>query len=230
MIEARRVLFVVLVCALAVCCSFARIPGRPRPRAVQASTAVSVEVLCVDADPFVTSADPFQIYGGHGSGVIVDARHVLTAFHVARCPYLPDVHVVTADGRRYHVLVRREWRREDVALLEIADASSFGPIAPPVIASPATRASICASPSYPMRMWSCGAVDELRDALTDEDLPKMPGTRYGDVSVAMLVVPGNSGAPVYDEVGRLVGLAVEGNSLGIGRIRSLWSLRREVLP
>jgi S1-C subfamily serine protease len=214
--------------ALAGCAHVQYRPGMVRDRDTQARTAVRVEVLCVHEDPFLAADGSTHVGGGWGSGVIVDARHVVTAYHVAHCPYLPDVHVVLADGSRRRMVVRREWQQADVALLELADAGSFGPVIPPRVALAGDEETICTATSWPRRGFNCGKVEAVWDELSDQDLKDHPGTRFGDIRCALLVEAGNSGSPVYDEHGNLLGIAVDGDGMGTGRYRSLWGLRKEL--
>jgi hypothetical protein len=147
-------LCVLLVAAVTLACGggcahYTRLDPQPRLMGHQFTTAVAVEALCINHDPFEDMTMP-EIQGGKGSGVVIDARHVLTALHVVMCPYMADVHVVLADGKRIRMHVEKEWPDFDVARLVIASAGSFGPIAPPVLRKP-TEGAVCAAVSWPTK-------------------------------------------------------------------------------
>ena len=218
-------LMVLLFAAVAIgcgngCVPYSRLPGTVRTHLQQLDTVVKVESLCITDDPF-TNGGVFKASGGTGSGVILDARHVLTAAHVVDCSYLPDVHVITASGKRMRAVVTRENDQTDLALLELASADTFGDIAPPVIGPrPIVGDSICKLQAVPTRGGDCGPVT---------DLTAEPGN---DVQHGARVEHGNSGGPVYDAEGRLVGITTQmllPDGAG-GRFTSLIDRGQEMLP
>lgn len=193
-------MLVTVVLAMQCGCLFPKVyKAPPMARLTDADRAplvVRVDVLCVENDPFEDMTPP-RFSGGIGSGVMIDSRHVVTAAHVVKCAYLPDIHVITADGRKMRVVVAHEEPKRDLALLELASADSFGPIAPHIYARPAVGDVVCAYHAFPERGASCGAVEEVSDAI-DSD------TKFGGVTH-----PGYSGGPVFDAEGRLAGIITE---------------------
>ena len=133
----------------------------------------------------------------HGSGVIVGARLVLTAAHTV---HDSSASVVFANGREISSAVL--WRGEgeyDLALLLLAE---------PAPHAPATLG--CRDPSvgeelvgagFPMRGGWTGAWGRAAS-------PAPYGSDRVHRIVAMPVVPGMSGGPVFDRRGRVVGLMV----------------------
>lgn len=181
-----------LVLALLVGCALAPAPNTaPRPRfdPVRAETAVALDVMCVTADPFTAPTATMSFT--KGSGVLVDGQHLLTANHVVACAYLAAVHVTLADGRRLSAVVQEADEAHDWARLELA--TSVGEIARPVLGEAPAGAAVCASHSIPEPPGSvCGVVLTPRDD--------------GFTTMTTFVEHGNSGGPVYDANGRLVGL------------------------
>jgi S1-C subfamily serine protease len=217
---------VLLVAAIALgcgegCARYTTLPSAPRQLDTQGDTVVEVETLCVVDDPFEHDGK-IEIGGGMGTGVMLDGRHVLTADHVVACGYLPDVHVVTSTGRRLRMVVRREDPSTDLALLEIASGDTFGAIAPPIIGPrPHVGDTICKLEAVPARGGDCGTVTDLRDT-ADSDVGHDAPTHHG-----------NSGGPVYDPQGRLIGITTEllmpDGDHG-GRFTSLAPRGKEMIP
>jgi S1-C subfamily serine protease len=225
-------LVVLLLAAVALgcdggCAGYDRLPRTPRHLETQSDTVVRVETFCVTDDPFLGGAT-IGFLTSMGSGVILDARHVLTAQHVIACPYLPDVHVVTVSGKRLRVVVTRENSDGDLALLEIASAEHFvgadgRDIAPPVIGPrPRLGDTICKLEAVPNRGGDCGTVNAIDDDYTHSDVGHDAPTKHG-----------NSGGPAYDSQGRLVGittrLLLPDGSAG-GRFTSLAERGKELMP
>jgi S1-C subfamily serine protease len=170
-------------------------PARLRAPADRGAQTVEVQAMCVPDDPFESGVP--QISGGRGSGVLIDGRYVLTAHHVIDCSYMGDVHVITETGDRRRAVVDVDLPEDDVSRLVLMEAGpGFGPVAPPAYRpTPATPGErVCASHAVPERGETCGEVV----ITTDE--------RGEDVVVTAPIEHGNSGGPVYDDSGHLVGL------------------------
>lgn len=131
-----------------------------------------------------------------GSGVIVDERHVLTAYHVVECPDIPFVRT-DFDGERMMMVVVKKDIKADIALLELASANDFNlGVPPPVISAVAPGELVCSVRAFPKPGWSCGLVETVGD----------PGE--GNIGFAAEVIAGNSGSALYNERGELVGIVV----------------------
>jgi S1-C subfamily serine protease len=203
----------------------------------QLDTAVRVDVRCSFGAPPAEMLEreeqsPFPEgfhIGKRGSGVIIDARHVLTAEHVVSCPDLPEVEVTLANGKHMRLNVEAEWRGRDIARLVIASADTFGDIPPPPMSAPRTDA-VCAAPSTPTAEGTCGTVEQTYTE------PQCQGSMLQhwcyDVALTLRVLPGNSGAPLYDTNGTLVGIVTGGqfNKDGPTGEGFASSLPKDVMP
>lgn len=207
------------LCVVATCGSCAAVQRSSlRPLARQGGSAVMIESFCMLTDPFASGEISFT--GGHGSGVLIDARHVLTAEHVVACTYLSDLHVTLNDGRRIKPRVVGTWPEHDIALLELPVdvlGIDYAMLAPP----PKVDDVVCTSVAWPKRGGACGQIDS-NDGSTRWDL------RY-----SAPIVPGNSGGGLYDASGHLVGIVTGYNTVLMNPYSiatSLWQLRTKVMP
>lgn len=180
---------VVTLACLAMCCAHAKPLTRTVAEAHDAS--VQITISCVNGS-------------GYGSGVIMSSRTVLTANHVANkaanCLYLAE----TADGKKFVMMISKEWPEHDItelytpfALELVHDGHTQGllPSTPIELAPvPPPGELACIVSSFPDHLRRCGAVQYYR-----QEPP-------GDVEIDVLVEPGNSGSGVYDLKGRLVGI------------------------
>lgn len=175
----------VLAAAASACVHVPRVAPAMRTEAERSLTTVRIESSC----------GGFVDDGEHvGTGVIISERHVLTAAHVVACSAIPVVHVTyRRDGeiKRQRMVVTREDTDRDVARLEIASADRFRVnVAPPVVRAPDPGERVCAE--LPRLMGidaACGSI------VSDWTVARTMKTR-----------PGDSGAPIFDATGTLVGL------------------------
>lgn len=162
----------------------------PRPRTIrgQELTTVELSVWCNDVQQPARSA----------SGVIIDERHVLTAYHAVACAEIPMVRAVF-NGKMRTMVVVKEDPKADLAKLELLAAENFKlNIPPPVIVPAEDGGYACSSVAYPKAEWSCGKVTAD---------PAAPAK--GDLKFEAQTVGGNSGSAVYDLNGRIIGIIVE---------------------
>ncbi len=215
---AGSIFFLIMLCIAQFACA-RPVPGYPtvRPLNAQAANAVRIEAMCVDSDPFMNGGS-FDMSGGYGSGVLIDNHHVLTANHVIECPFLPDIHVITADGRRRRAVVDETWADRDVArLVTIEDIDGVDPV---MLAPPPTPGEVvCSAAAFPKRGGFCGPVAFFNDH------------RQWNLGFFALVVPGNSGSGLYDGDGALVGIVTARRlDTELGLATSLWDIRHQVIP
>lgn len=186
-------------------------PAQPVPVDQRGASVVLVEAFCIGADPFVVSTVPVGM--ARGSGVAVGGELVLTANHVVACTHLLDVHVTELGGARRRASLVRAWVDRDVALLR---APGLRRLAVAVADAPSSPGSVCSSYAYPTRGADCGFVVERAPAPTCRS-----GARGGrwcrDLTWSGTSVGGNSGGPLWDERGRLVGI-VTGGSMSPGEL------------
>lgn len=166
-------------------------PKAADPLAELAAYTVMIEKRC---DGAVT---------GYGSGLAIDDKHVLTVGHMQMCKSgKPTARVAFVDGNTYmmhvgnamlddlgHGIGTDGWIK-----LEIDSGSFSEPIAKPIYAFPKQGETVCTFTGIPKRTKVCGVVDEADGSLV-----------FGYTTP---VVPGNSGSPVYDSNGKLVGLTL----------------------
>lgn len=152
-----------------------------------------------------------------GSGVAVGPRHVLTSFHVIKsCPTdvymvsLSDESVMLATAVRIAPLSGAEEDEDepgsytfesgtagDLALLEVSGEFDTWLL-------PATRARrgewLCRTSTMPEPSQACGRVSKVHD---------------GWFRVGLQTVKGNSGSPLVNVSGRLVGIVFGGSTVGM---------------
>jgi S1-C subfamily serine protease len=175
-----------LALAVGACVHMPRLNPEYRLETDQERYAVVVESGCAEDAPIPNHLPIEWRPGRHGSGVLIDGRHVLTALHVVDCPILPAVTVYLEDGTPFFMNVVREDRDRDLALLEVASQGNISNrVAPPTLGLPEGR--LCSQAAWPYRMSRCGEFDSPDGFWTAS-------------------VRGNSGAGVYDEFGALVGI------------------------
>ncbi len=154
-----------------------------------------------------------------GSGVLWDQYgHVVTNFHVvegARTAY-----VRLADRRTYDAVVVGVSREYDIAVLRIAVASPLPfpvPIGTSADLKVGQKAYVIGNPFGLERTLSVGVISAV-----ERRIELVPGHIIPNlIQTDAAVNPGNSGGPLFDSAGRLVGiitaiLSSSGSSAGIG--------------
>lgn len=182
------------------------------------ATAVSIKVGCVETDGFSLGA---------GSGVLLDGSTVLTAAHVVDCDGLVAIVVENANGASFAAEVDKVWKDHDIARLTVR--GSFGRISAPTVHKVEVDTRICSAVSYPRRLSTCGTVTELPELLC-------PGNVWClNVAFSGIVIPGNSGGPLYDDSGALVALVTGGRfqlgtkvPRGEGFATSLYEMKEQI--
>ncbi len=206
-------LTIIVGCSLSLfgCFSSAR-PGRSLE--AEYSSAVAIKKTCIDTQTG-------RLSGSYGSGVIVTDHMILTAAHVVNphgmfCTFEgldatgstftlhPAVVDYTADIAQM-VTTKYKFRYRPV---------SIGPV-------PELGAHVCVVTGFPNNYRRCGNIQPL-------------GKVDPNLEIDMIVEHGNSGSGIYDDHGRLVGIAVALINCGNGQIcesagTSLWN-RNHILP
>jgi S1-C subfamily serine protease len=148
---------------------------------------------------------------GHGSGFFIGPDLVLTNAHVVRGA--PVVTVETLDGRRMAARVLRKHVPRDVALLRTDPRGRDGhPL--PIRRAPVRTAETVFALGAPLERALAASITRgtvsARDRVNDHGMPLI----QADVDIQ----PGNSGGPLVDEHGNVVGLSVSGvgaRSIGV---------------
>lgn len=148
----------------------------------QYEAAVQVFVLCPEGPVL-------------GSGVVINARQALTAGHVIECGPIAAM-AVTRDGDMFPVEVSGQIEGVDVARLSAIDGEPFK------VAAPIRRSKL----RIGERVCSIGTDGNLVTGIRKcGDVGEIEGDVF---SMAIPGVPGNSGSPVYDRDGYVVGILV----------------------
>lgn len=153
-----------------------------------------------------------QVGGGHGSGVAITGDTVMTADHVVEGA--KSLEITTSDGRTFPAEVLWRNTKTDTALLRALPIDG-GP-APNLHAAPvACRAAklsepitLIGNPSIALWRVARGTVGSVR-TMTDEALAYL-------VPLDITAAGGDSGGPIFDEDGNVIGLLTAGLVQQIG--------------
>lgn len=166
---------------------------------------------------------------GHGSGFFIsDLGHIITNAHVVGDA--DQVRIVTS-GKEYKLVgeVLRRDKERDVALIRLEDMpESFRPTVLPV------RMQI---PAVGEEVYAIGAPlkeKDLQDTVTRGIVsawrPSERMTRQSYIQADVTIQPGNSGGPLIDAGGNILGLAVAGYTNDAGATSGLNLFVRSVKP
>lgn len=185
-----------LVNAGCVHATMVTLPSSGAPDAALAGgydAAVGITAHCVQANG--------RQIGWYGSGVIVDATHLITAGHVAELESPGDVCSFVAEdsaGRTHLVFPKVVLKSTeiDLASMELVSFTERFHSQPVRFGSvPVLGDIVCAFTAFPRREHRCGQVMK-------------PKAHPGDIRINMVVEPGNSGSALYNMRHELVGIVV----------------------
>ena len=177
-------------------------PAPPFAEAIY--TAIQPSIVLIDADRDTGEDTPST---GEGTGVVInDAGDVLTALHVVK-----DADKITlrfADGSK--VLGSVTAQDEDTDIAVVTPDQVPGLVVPAVLGNPASLrigsdAYIVGNPFGLYGSMSTGVVSGLERSFRD---PVTDDVMSGLIQVDAAVNPGNSGGPLLDRAGRVVGIVV----------------------
>jgi S1-C subfamily serine protease len=181
-----------------------------RPLSVQDQNKASV---LID----VTCRDENGLEGKRylGSGVLVDSWHAVTASHVVACLGEKQGSISVSQG--FHdttaLLVTFD-HLHDLAVLELQEPFA---VQPPTLRNPKEDSMVCFQPAFPEGPRQCGII------LGVKDWSELLGFEV-DLRLNLHIIPGNSGAGLFDLQGNLIGLITHGNSHTLGFGTSLLRL------
>jgi S1-C subfamily serine protease len=175
-------------------------PGPPTSELVY--DAVRPSIVLIETDRMGADGQPAS---GEGTGVVVNAQgEVLTALHVVADA--TAIHLTFADGSESTGTITSSTDATDIAV--VTPATLPAQLVPATLGNPGSmqvgsEAYIVGNPFGLVGSLSAGVVSGLgrsfRDPVTDE-------VRQGLIQVDAAVNPGNSGGPLLDRGGRVVGI------------------------
>ena len=174
----------------------------PPPRSELAYRAIQPSLVLIQTDE--ASGDPTAMHG-LGSGVVVnDAGAVLTALHVVSGA--TSITLTFPDGSTTGASIATRQPESDIAVL-VPD-SPPAQVIPATLGNPASmqigsEAFIVGNPFGLYGSLSSGVVSGLDRSF---QLPETGVTIHGLIQVDAAVNPGNSGGPLLDRDGRVVGI------------------------
>lgn len=160
-----------------------------------------------DSTVLVSTFDDKGKGQGHGSGVVVSDYQVLTAYHVIE--NADAIVVEFANGVKRHAAVIWEDPEEDIALIGLAVPE--GTLVSPVRCSTVEWGEEVIAVGHPLAMrWvlSRGYVASLEEPTIEHD-PTW-------ITLDLTIVFGNSGGPIFDLAGNVVGIADAFPSVAFG--------------
>lgn len=203
-----------LLAGLTACGNLQHINPAPRTDVQQRLALVRVHSDCVEdllTPPPGMNAEIAAILGVHdtkewfpskfSTGVVISEAHVVTAGHAVTCPVIPAVTATSTRGT-FSMLVEREENNfgdgRDLARLRMTAAyDRFGVnVAPPLLGPPPAAGDVV-------------CVDILRNKTAQTSC----GEALSRHAARIPTQSGDSGAPVYDVQGRLLGIVVRGNGV-----------------
>jgi len=178
----------------------AQTPGPPTSQLVYDVVRPSIVLIETDG----TGADG-KATSGEGTGVVVNANgEVMTALHVVRDA--TAIHLTFADGSKSTGSVTSRDDATDVAVVTPATLPAV--LVPATLGNPGSmqigsEAYIVGNPFGLVGSLSSGVVSGLGRSFRD---PQTKEVRQGLIQVDAAVNPGNSGGPLVDRAGRVVGI------------------------
>jgi hypothetical protein len=168
--------------------------------------------------------------GGTGSGFPIDARHIVTNFHVCcNAPQGADTDIIVAAGAKdiYKVVKAHAFANKDLGVLELEKPLNIPPVN--LVAHQFLKEGediwAVGFPGASMRVGDEAAafVPSISKGIVSKFLSSPPrvkdGQPVGHIQMTTAVNSGNSGGPLFDGCGRVVGIVVAKalTSLGGGK-------------
>ncbi len=154
---------------------------------------------------------------GHGSGFFISPDYILTNAHVAG--FADQVRVLTA-GRKRKVIARvvRRHRLRDVALIRLEEPLKT----PPEIARLRPEIPNVGDDVYVVGapLWSKDMQDTVTKGIVSAYRPASRRDPLSYIQADADTHPGNSGGPMMDGAGNVIGIAVAGMTDGTGKSAS----------
>lgn len=173
--------------------------GQVLPVPANSSRDTVLTRACASTRPITSTTPGTAPRAGSGSGVVIAPGLALTNHHVvARCT---SVDVLLA-GQRYAAKVRRSDAQADLALLE---AANLPRVSGPSLRNRATIGEAVMVAGFPLQ-----GVLSSDLIVTDGIVNSLSGlaSNTTQMQISAPVQPGNSGGPLLDRSGQLVGLVV----------------------
>lgn len=165
-----------------------------RSPAEQAASSVYIERACAEIH---TDASEMELSVAGGSGAVIAPGRVLTARHVVTCQSGEFLALRVHTLSRLILPATVAWQdsAHDLAILDVPgiEPAVALRVAPAVVGS-----EVCAETARPERKRVCGYVMARIDRAAPNGIV--------DVQVTSPIVPGNSGAAMYDGFGRLIAI------------------------